>query len=50
MVVLTLDGPDRVLQQLCAVSAHWIIVWVGAETGLLLVDDHDMVFEQVDLV
>ena len=44
---MSLEGED-VLQQLCAaVSTLWIFVWAGAETGLLLVDDHDTVFECV---
>ena len=42
---MSLEGEDVLQQRCAAVSTLWIVVWFGAKTGLLLVDDHDTVFE-----
>ena len=38
-LVMCLEGREYVLRQSCADLALWIIVWLGAETGLLFFDD-----------
>ena len=39
VLVMCLEGREYVLRQSCADLALWIIVWLGAETGLLFFDD-----------
>ena len=38
-LVMCLKGREYALKQSCADLALWIIVWLGAETGLLFLDD-----------
>ena len=36
---MCLEGREYILKPSCADLVLWIIVWLGAETGLLLLDD-----------
>ena len=38
-LVMCHEGREYILKQSCADLALWVVVWLGAETGLLFLDD-----------